>query len=99
MHPPESIMVSQCNVSWNDEGTTIEFDNGSRTVLSARNVCRWRESGQAFLLYLNDFKFIFVVKRAFISVEQLDSFRTSLRHWAGNGRAAARNGVQQRPPA
>jgi len=65
------------DVSWDHEGIIVEAGE-SRNVIPFGNLRHWRESNQAFLLYQTDTMFNFVMKRAFVSPDQLASFRADL---------------------
>ena len=63
------------DMSWNRE----IFEVGdSRIVIPFPNIHYWRESDRAILLYQNDMMPNFVMKRAFISHDQLAGFRAEL---------------------
>ncbi|HEY2529279.1 MAG TPA: YcxB family protein [Xanthobacteraceae bacterium] len=66
------------DMSWNREGIVFETRD-SRAVIPFGNIHYWRESNQAILLYQNDMIPNFVLKRAFVSQDQLASFRAELK--------------------
>ncbi|PRH86255.1 hypothetical protein C5L14_18635 [Labrys okinawensis] len=66
------------DISWNRDGAVVETGE-SRYVIPTANIRYWRESKEAFLLYQSDILFNFIMKRAFTSPRQLDSFRADLK--------------------
>jgi YcxB-like protein len=66
------------DMSWNREGIIFETRD-SRAVIPFGNIHYWRESNQAILLYQNDMIPNFVLKRAFVSQDQLASFLAELK--------------------